>query len=118
MNEHQVVYYLANKYLNKDMQTLIRLKGTLRIDANQFWVNRNINWGNHHNIEIIRIKTKKPLTKAEHDELKSELKTSLNRILKSIQGSEHKPVLNIILKYYHSCNRQIIPSLFPNSTHQ
>jgi hypothetical protein len=114
MNEHQVVYYLANKYLNKDFQTLIGFKGTLRIDANQFWVNRNINWGNHYNIEIIRIKTNKPLNKAEHNELK----TSLNLILKSIQGSEHKPVLNIILKYYDSYNRQIIPSLFPNSTHQ
>ena len=118
MNEHQALYYLVNKYLSRYMKETKGFNGVVRLDAHQFWVNRNLNWGKFHNIEIIKIKTRNTHSSKELKALKSELKSTLNMILKSIEGQSYKPVLHIILKDYHACIHQITPSLFPNSTHQ
>ena len=75
-------------------------EGTLRLDAYQFLTNRNNSYFNHHNIEIIRIKVKKTLTEKEIDSLKKILKSSLNTLLRSLEGGNYKNVLHVILKLY------------------
>lgn len=114
MTENQIILRITNKLLNGYMKKEHQFEGVLKLDAYQFITNRKNSYFNHHNIEIIRIKVKKSMSIDEINKLKKSLKTSLNLILRVIEGANHKNVLHIKVKVYSSCDHQKEPSLFPN----